>query len=56
MEVIWFDTLMSDQSLTLVHVLHIKYQSVGLSLQFETLVSAKDNVPYVYFFGLYSLL
>ena len=45
---IWFDTLVLDQSLALLHVLHINYvsdhQTFGLRLKFETLVSAKDKV------------
>jgi len=45
--VTWFDTLVSDQSLAILHVLHINYvsdQTFGLGLNFETLVSAKDKV------------
>ena len=48
-EVIWFDTLASDQSLALLHVLHINYVSdktSGLRLKFETLISAKDKLTH----------
>ena len=46
-ELIWFDTVVSDQSLALLHVLRINsvsHQTFGLGLKFETLVSAKDEV------------
>jgi len=45
---IWFDILVSDQSLALLHVLHINYVSdktSGLRLKFRTLVSTKDSDP-----------
>jgi len=44
---IWFDTLVSDQSLVLPHVLHINLvsdQTFGLRLKFEISVSAKHKV------------
>jgi len=46
-EVVWFHTLVSDQSLALLHVLCISYlvadNTFGLGLNFESLVSAKDK-------------
>ena len=45
-EVIWFDTLVSDQSLAILRVLLINQvsgQTFGLILKFETLVSVKDD-------------
>jgi len=41
-ELIWFDILVSDQCLALIHVLHINSvsdQTFGLRLKFDTLVS-----------------
>ena len=40
---IWFHTSVSDQSVAFLHVLH---RTFGLRLQFESLISAKDNVDY----------
>jgi len=48
-EVFWFDTLVTDQRLALLHVLHINWvsdQTFGLRLMFDTLVSAKDKVTH----------
>ena len=44
-----FILLVLDQSLALLHVLHINYVSdktFGLRLKFETFVSAKDKVTH----------
>jgi len=44
-EVIWFDTLVSDQSLAILRVLHINQvsgQTFGRRFKFEALVSVKD--------------
>ena len=41
-ELIWFDILVSDQCLALIHVLHINSvsdQTFGIRLKFDTLVS-----------------
>ena len=49
-EVIWFDTVVSEQSLKFsitIFILPINYvsdQNFGVRLKFETLVSAKYNV------------
>ena len=43
---IWFDTLVLDQSIALLHVLRINSvseQTFGLGLKFETSVSVKDR-------------
>ena len=43
----WFGLRLSDESLALLHVLHINYvsqQTFGLRLKFETLVSPKDKM------------
>jgi len=45
-EVIWFDTLVSDQSLAILRILHINQvsgQTFGLRFKFEALVSVKDG-------------
>ena len=38
-EVIWFDTLASDQSLPSLNVLHTNFKQFGLRLKFETCLS-----------------
>jgi len=46
-EMVWFDTLISDQSLALLHILlinNVSNQTFGVRLKFETFISAKDKV------------
>ena len=53
---IWFDTLVSDQSLALLHVLPIDYvsdQTFGLRLKFETSVSDKVTQRVYIMYGLW---